>query len=111
MIQNGPLTFGDVTVDRQRVIISQTAGTQAFRTDGVIGWNLFGHCSVEIDYDRERILLHDNTTPDSLEASCPGTGPSGHYEHSRRSRTGTRPPRLFGPAGASLVTFRAASPS
>jgi hypothetical protein len=61
MIESGALTFGDVTVDSQRVIISQSAQTQGFPTDGIIGWNLFGHYTVEIDYDREIITLHDTT--------------------------------------------------
>lgn len=59
MIENGSLQFGDVVVDSQRIIISQSAHTQTFPTDGVIGWNLFGHYTAEIDYDIERILLHD----------------------------------------------------
>jgi hypothetical protein len=61
MIERGTLTFGDVTVDSQRVIISQSPHTQKFTTDGVIGWNLFGHYTVEIDYDQARITLHDTT--------------------------------------------------
>jgi Aspartyl protease len=61
MIESGTLAFGDVTVDSQRVIISQSAHTQGFPTGGVIGWNLFGHYTVEIDYDQERITLHDTT--------------------------------------------------
>jgi hypothetical protein len=59
MIENGRLTFGDVTVDSQRVIISNSPNTQGFDSDGVIGWNLLGHYAVEIDYDHEMILLHD----------------------------------------------------
>jgi len=61
MIESGTLAFGEVTVDSQRVIISQSARTQGFPTDGIIGWNLFGHYTVEIDYDLERITLHDTT--------------------------------------------------
>ena len=59
MIESGSLGFGDVVVDSQRVIISQSPHTQTFPTDGVIGWNLFGHYVVEIDYDEETIFLHD----------------------------------------------------
>ena len=61
MMENGRLTFGDLTADSQRVIIAQSEHTQSFRTDGVIGWTLFGHHTVEIDYDRELIFLHDPT--------------------------------------------------
>jgi hypothetical protein len=59
MIESGRLEFGDVTVDSQRVIISNSPHTQGFPTDGVIGWNLFGHYTVEINYDTELITLHD----------------------------------------------------
>jgi hypothetical protein len=61
MIENGTLTFGEVTVDSQRVIISESAYTQSFPSDGVIGWNLLGHYAVQIDYDLGSIALHDTT--------------------------------------------------
>jgi hypothetical protein len=60
MIETGHVTFGDVTIDSQKVIISRSPQTQDFPTDGVIGWNLFGHYAVEIDYDKEIITLHDS---------------------------------------------------
>lgn len=59
MIETGVLRFGDVTIDSQRVIIAQSEQTQGFPTDGIIGWSLFGHYAVEIDYDNELITLHD----------------------------------------------------
>ncbi len=59
MIENGRLAFGDVIVESQRVLISSSPHTQTFPTDGVIGWNLFGHYTVEIDYDKHIITLHD----------------------------------------------------
>jgi hypothetical protein len=67
MIETGRIGFGDVTVGDQRVIVSHSEHTQSFPTDGVIGWNLFGHYIVEIDYDSQRIFLHDTTyaPPDS----------------------------------------------
>lgn len=57
MIENGRLSFGEVTVDSQRVIISTSEFTQDFQSDGVIGWNLFGHFVVGINYDEEVITL------------------------------------------------------
>ncbi|UCC78999.1 MAG: hypothetical protein JSW64_12075 [Candidatus Zixiibacteriota bacterium] len=60
MIETGRIAFGDVTIDSQKVIISRSPHTQNFPTDGVIGWNLFGHYAVEIDYDKEIITLHDS---------------------------------------------------
>lgn len=59
MIESATLGFGQITLDSQRVIISRSEHTQTFPTDGVIGWNLFGHYAVEIDYDQEIIYLHD----------------------------------------------------
>ncbi|MBK7142616.1 MAG: aspartyl protease family protein [bacterium] len=59
MIQTGRLSFGDVEIRNQSIIISHSEHTQSFPTDGIIGWNLFGHYIVEIDYDRQVILLHD----------------------------------------------------
>ena len=75
MIESGSLTFGNVTVDSQRVIISSSPHTQRFPTDGVIGWNLFGHYAAEVDYDRELIILHDTAevAPDSSWTMVPVT--------------------------------------
>jgi hypothetical protein len=75
MIENGTLRFGDVRVDRQRVLVSQSPHTQTFPTDGAAGWNLFGHYIVEIDYDNHLITLHDTTgiEPDSSWAAVPVT--------------------------------------
>lgn len=61
MIETGHIKFGDVTVDSERILVSHSAHTQSFPTDGVIGWNLFGHYIVEIDYDRQLIQLRDTT--------------------------------------------------
>ncbi len=59
MFEDGNIKFGDVTVDSQRVIISTSQYTQGFQSDGVIGWNLFGHYTVSVDYDMEMITLYD----------------------------------------------------
>jgi hypothetical protein len=64
MIEHGTLSFGEAMVDSQRVIISQSERTQGFPSDGIIGWNLFGHATVEIDYDHDMIMLHDTTALD-----------------------------------------------
>ncbi len=59
MIETGRVKFGEVEIDSQRVLISRSAHTQIFPTDGVIGWDFFGHYTVEIDYDQSIISLHD----------------------------------------------------
>lgn len=61
MIENGKIGFSDVSVSGQRILVSHSAHTQRFPTDGVIGWNFFGHYIVEIDYDNQIIFLHDTT--------------------------------------------------
>jgi hypothetical protein len=67
MIEDGVLAFGDITVDSQRVIMSTSQYAQGFKSDGVIGWNLFGHYIVSINYDKEVISLYgeDFAPPDS----------------------------------------------
>jgi hypothetical protein len=59
MIETGRIDFGDVSLSGQRILVSHTDYTQSFTTDGVIGWNLFGHFIVEIDYNRHLIFLRD----------------------------------------------------
>ena len=59
MIESGHVAFGDAEFDGQRVIISKSPHTQGFPTDGVIGWNLFGHYTIKIDYDKKLIDLLD----------------------------------------------------
>jgi len=61
MIETGRVKFGEIEIDSQRVIISRSSHTQTFPTDGVVGWNFFGHYTVEIDYDRGIISLHDTS--------------------------------------------------
>lgn len=61
MIETGHIAFGEVTVPNQRIIVSHSSHTQQFPTDGVAGWNFFGHYIVEIDYDQNKIFLHDTT--------------------------------------------------
>lgn len=75
MITDGCLKFDEIHVDSQPVIISQSEYTQKFRADGVVGWNLFGHYTVEINYDDEQIILHDTASfqPDSGWISLPLT--------------------------------------
>ena len=59
MIETGNVRFGEVVITNQRIMVSHSAHTQTFPTDGVIGWNLFGHYIVEVDYDQQLIQLRD----------------------------------------------------
>jgi hypothetical protein len=67
MAESVPVSAGDVVFGRQRVIISLSDHTQGFPTDGVIGWSLFGHYAVELDYDTMVMTLHPpgSFVPDS----------------------------------------------
>ncbi len=75
MIEHGALECGDVSMNNQRVIVSLSDLTQNFPSDGVVGWSLLGHYTVEIDYDAEKITLHDQdfTAPDSSWREIPIT--------------------------------------
>jgi hypothetical protein len=54
------LTFGAISFQNQRVVISQSATTQGFPTDGVTGYTFFGSHVVHIDYDELLIRLYDS---------------------------------------------------
>jgi hypothetical protein len=75
MAESVPLSAGDVVFGRQRVIVSHSDQTQGFPTDGIIGWSLFGHYAVELDYDEMLITLHPPATfaPDSSWQALPMT--------------------------------------
>ncbi|NIP41656.1 MAG: hypothetical protein GWO41_11600 [candidate division Zixibacteria bacterium] len=59
MIESGNLTFDNISLTDQPIVVSHSPHVQTFPTDGVIGWSLFGHYQVEIDYDRQLIHLRD----------------------------------------------------
>ena len=53
------LTAGPVVLDSQTVFVSQSDLTQDWSFDGVIGKSLLVDFTVEIDYDRSVMRLHD----------------------------------------------------
>jgi len=59
MVEDGVIACGGYTVTGQRIIVSRSAHTQGFGSDGVIGRSLFGRHTLEVDFDREVIILHD----------------------------------------------------
>lgn len=74
MAESVPLSAGDVVFGRQSVIVSHSDRTQSFPSDGIIGWSLFGHYAVELDYDRMMIVLHPPAfAPDSSWQALPMT--------------------------------------
>ena len=75
MAESVPLAAGNVVFGRQRVVVSHSEQTQGMGSDGIIGWSLFGHRAVELDYDAMLITLHAPGTfaPDSSWQAIPLT--------------------------------------
>jgi hypothetical protein len=73
MAESVPVSAGGVVFGHQRAIISLSEHTQGFPTDGVIGWSLFGHYAVELDYDTMVMTLHPpgSFVPDSTWYALP----------------------------------------
>lgn len=53
------LQVGEVVFEGQSGVISMSDHTQDFPTDGVIGWTIFSHPVVMVDYDHHMIRLYD----------------------------------------------------
>jgi hypothetical protein len=59
MADSQMLSSGGMEFHNQKVVVAQNETTQDFRTDGVMGYTLFGSYTVEIDYDQQVINLHN----------------------------------------------------
>lgn len=55
-------SVGSVAFKNQRATILTGDLFKGFPTDGTIGHSLFGHYVVELDYDRNVLMLHDTAT-------------------------------------------------
>ena len=51
--------IGSLRFDNQRVTLLNGAQFRGFPTDGTIGYSLLGHYAVEIDLDRNRVVLYE----------------------------------------------------
>lgn len=58
MSDSGRFSCGGWTRKEQRVIVLQDPTMRGLPSDGVIGWSLFGHYAVELDYDSLVLRLH-----------------------------------------------------
>ena len=56
-------SIGNKELTNQKVVVLQTNHFKGFPSDGVIGYSLFGHFTVEINYNDSTFTLHD---PDKL---------------------------------------------
>jgi hypothetical protein len=50
---------GNVEFDNQRIVKLLGDSFKGFPNDGIIGYSIFGHYMVEIDYDRSVLILHE----------------------------------------------------
>jgi len=55
-------SLGDMEFKDQRVVVLQNDHFKGFTNDGVVGYSIFGHFAVEIDYDRSLLTLHEPGT-------------------------------------------------
>jgi len=67
MAESASFRAGPVEFASQRMVWLVDGRMSGFPSDGVMGWSLFGHWQVEIDYDRQKIVLHEpgSFRPDS----------------------------------------------
>jgi hypothetical protein len=70
MTETGAFSAGPVQFTNQRVVWLTDSLMAGFPSDGVMGYSLFGHWQVEIDYDRLVIVLHE---PGSFRADSSWT--------------------------------------
>lgn len=66
-------SLGSMEFKGQRVVVLQNDHYKGFPNDGVVGYSIFGHFAVEIDYDHSTLFLHDPAEfrPDPSWAEIP----------------------------------------
>lgn len=55
-------SLGDMEFKGQRVVVLQNDHYKGFPNDGVVGYSIFGHFALEIDYDQSLLALHEPGT-------------------------------------------------
>ncbi len=73
MAESASFQAGPVKFEGQRLVWLVDSTMSGFPSDGVMGYSLFGHWVVEIDYDRSVLVLHDSGgfRPDRSWAELP----------------------------------------
>ena len=66
MTDSAAFFVGGIELTDQRIVMLQSDIYKGFPTNGVMGYSVFGHYAVEIDYDDSTMTLHD---PGSLKDS------------------------------------------
>lgn len=59
MLDSVNFSVGNLILNNQRIIVLMSDIFKGFSSNGIIGNSLFGHYCVEIDYDKNLMLLHD----------------------------------------------------
>jgi hypothetical protein len=52
-------SLGNMEFKDQRVVVLQNDHFKGFTNDGVVGYSIFGHFAVEVDYDQSLLALHE----------------------------------------------------
>ncbi|MCX6844738.1 MAG: hypothetical protein NTX53_20945 [candidate division WOR-3 bacterium] len=75
MAESASFRAGPVEFKGQRLVWLVDGTMSGFSGDGVMGYSLFGHWQVEIDYDNSKIILHEpgSFRPDSSWTALPMT--------------------------------------
>ena len=64
MVDSAEFNLGSVRMRNQRLLLLQSNTFEGFPSNGVMGYSLFGHYAVELNYDDNTMTLH---TPELLE--------------------------------------------
>ena len=59
MLDSVHCALGNTPLSGQRIIVLLSDIYKGFPSNGIIGYSLFGHYAVEIDYDKNILVLHD----------------------------------------------------
>lgn len=66
MLDSSSFFLGKNELKNQRIILLTSDTYKGFPSNGIIGYSIFGHYAVEIDYDANTLMLHnpENFTPE-----------------------------------------------
>jgi len=59
MLDSAEFMLGDLVMINQKILVLQNDIYKGFPTNGIIGYSIFGHYAVEMDYDKNIMILHD----------------------------------------------------
>ncbi len=59
MLDSSEFSLGNVVLKNQKILVLQNDIYEGFPSNGIIGYSIFGHYAVELDYDKNEMTLHD----------------------------------------------------